>query len=147
MQSMEIKTNEDSNTTTDSALEVGKNIDSSLHCNMCFPNSISIQKFLCIDSGEQQPLTTHCPSPDASHSPPPAARSTLPATSHEGRRVMRCGNTVRAAEAGSRCLVHRSFGNSQHSRSHPGRCTMCPRVALSSRERRGFSVNILPPRF
>ena len=48
---------------------------------------------------------------DASRSPPPAAGSGLTATSLKGRRDTRCGNTVGAAEAGSRCLTHRSFGH------------------------------------
>ena len=69
-----------------------------------------IQKILLIDSGKQWPSTTRCPSPDASRSQPPAAGSASPAISFEGRRVMCRGNTVGAAEAGSRCLMHRSFG-------------------------------------
>ena len=50
--------------------------------------------------------------------------------------------SVGTAEVGSRCLTHHSFGNSQRSRSHPGRCTVRPRVALSSGER-GGSVSTL----
>ena len=34
---------------------VGKNIDSSVHCNIFFPNSISIHKILWIDSGHWPP--------------------------------------------------------------------------------------------
>ena len=80
-----------------------------MHCNTFFSNSISIQKILWIYSGEQWPPTTCCPSLDASRSPPPAAGSALPATSHEIWRVMCHRNTVGAAEAGSRCLTHLSF--------------------------------------
>ena len=52
-----------------------------------------------------------CPSPDASRSPPPAPGSVSPATPLEGQRMMHRGNTVGAAEAGSQCLTHRSFGD------------------------------------
>ena len=41
--------------------------------------------------------------------PPPAAGGASPATSLVGQRVMCYGNPVRAAEAGSQCLTHRSF--------------------------------------
>ena len=86
---------------------VGKNIGSSVHCNIFF--YIWIDKILWMDSDKQWLPITRCSSVDASRSPPPAARSALPATSLEGRRVMSRGNTVGAAEAGSRCLTHRSF--------------------------------------
>ena len=82
-----------------------------MHCNKFFPNSILILKILGIYSGKQRPPTTHCPSPDASRSPPPAAGSASPTTSLKCRRVMRCRNTVRAAEPGSPCLTHHSFGD------------------------------------
>ena len=92
-----------------SQVGVGKNIDSSMHCNIFFPSSISTHKILWINSGKQRPLTTRCPSLGASRSLPPAARTTSPVTWLEGRRVMHRRNTVAAVEAGSRCLTHRSF--------------------------------------
>ena len=85
--------------------EVVKNMELSVHSNIFFPNWISTQKILWIDSGKQQPPTTRCHMPDNSRSLPPAAGSAL----LEGRRVMLCGNTVGVAETGSRCLMHRSF--------------------------------------
>ena len=90
-------------------LGVGKNIDSSVHCNIFFPNSISILKILWINSGKRPPAV---PS-RTSRSPPPAAGSVSPATLLEGRRVMCRRSTFGAVEAGSRCLTHRSFGDSK----------------------------------
>ena len=88
-------------------VEVGKNINSSVHYSIFFPNSVSIQKILGIDSGKQWPTTTRCPSTDASWSSPPVAGGASP----KGRRAMCCGNTVGAVEEGSRCLTHLSFRN------------------------------------
>ena len=112
-----------------------------MHCNIFFPNSISIQKILRIDSGKQWPPTTRCSSPGASQSPP-AAGSASPATSLEGQRVMRHGNTVGAAEVGSRCLTHCSFKDFKL----PGCCTVRPRVALMQGQRRVQCQCVTPSR-
>ena len=111
-----------------------------MHCNIFFPNSVLIHKILWIDSGKRPPAVP-C---QTSRSPPPAVGSVLPVTSLKGRRVMRHGNTVGAAEAGSRCLTLSETVNSQRSQAHPGCCTVRPRVALSSGERGGVSVNVTP---
>ena len=77
-----------------------------MYCNIFFPNSVL--KILWI---MQRSPTICCSSPDASRFPPPAAGSASPVTLLEGRRVMRRGNTVGAAEAGSRCRKS-TFSNS-----------------------------------
>ena len=113
-----------------------------MHCNIYFPNSVLIHKIVWIDSGKQRPPTTHCPLQDASRSPSPAAGSGSPATSLESRGVMRRGNTVGAAEAGSRCLLETV--NYQRSRSHTGCCTVRPREHSPPGREEGVSVSIYP---
>ena len=131
-------------------IEVGKNISSSMHCNIFFPNSISIQKILWINSGKQRPpppavpcwmllgpqqLEAPCPRPR----PWPRSRVRGWCATETLLELQRRGADVR------RTTVPETV-NSQGSRAHPGCCTVCPWVALSSGERGGFSVNILPPR-
>ena len=124
---------------------------------MQYGKPISIQKILWIDSGKQWPSTTRCPLLDASRSLPPAARSALPASAlpSSWKRLTRSrvGGWC-AAETPSelwRRVAHvwrtalLEIVNSQRSQSHPGCCTVRPRVALSSRKRGGFNVNVLPP--
>ena len=118
-------------------------IISSVHCNIFFPNSISILKILWIDSGKRPPAV---PS-RTSRSPPPAAGSVSPATTFEGQRVMRRGNTVGAAEAGSRCLTHRSFWDSKL-RAQPVSPWPLHRAPMSSTlllGERGGSVSTFTP--
>ena len=85
---------------------VGKIIDSSMHCNIIFPIQYRFIKSSESIQARDHPHRT-------SRSPPPAAGSVSPATSLKGRRVMRRGNIVGAAEAGSQCLTHCSFGDSK----------------------------------
>ena len=122
---------------------VGKNISSSMHCNVFFPNSISIHKILWIDSGKRPPAVPR----RTSRSPPQAAGSVSPATSLKGRRVTCRGNTVGAAEMGSRDLTHRSFGDCKLP-VQPVSVWPLHRVPASSTllegERGGVSVNVCP---
>ena len=58
-------------------IEVVKNIDSSMHCNIFFPNSVLIKKVLRIDSGKQRPPTTHGPRPPLMYTPVGIGKSSV----------------------------------------------------------------------
>ena len=113
-----------------------------MHWNIFFPNSILIHKILWIVSGKQPPAVLR----RSSRSPPPAAGSVLPATSLKGRRVMCHGNTIEAAEAGSQCLTHRSFGDCKLPAQlvSPWLLHRVPVGSTLLRGERGFSVNVYP---
>ena len=125
-------------------VEVGKNINSSVHYSIFFPNSVSIQKIdtelIQASSGPRPPAvppqTPLGPRLQQLEAPRPrvGGRGAAETPSELWRRVADVWRTSLSETV-----------NSRWSWSHPCRCTACPWVALSSGERGGFSVNVLPP--